>query len=46
MTECLLLAQSGHAAHTVVCPLLGVTRTSGLDGIMSAFDPKRTLAKC
>jgi hypothetical protein len=29
---------------SVPCPLLGVKRTSRFQSVMSAFDPKRTLA--
>jgi hypothetical protein len=35
-------AQSGHHDRAEPCPLLGVKRTSRFQGIMSAFDPKRT----
>jgi hypothetical protein len=40
--ECPLLAQSGRAAATNQCPLLGAKRTSRGLIAMSAFDPKRT----
>ena len=38
----LLLAQSGHHGRANQCPLSGVKRTSRLQTVMSAFDPKRT----
>src|SRR6516225_6754021 len=38
----LLLAQSGHFAAEIQCPLLGVKRTLVAGAAMSAFDPKRT----
>ena len=41
--ECPLLAQSGHPSRATECPLLGVKQTSQFEGVMSAFDPKRTL---
>jgi hypothetical protein len=41
---CPLLAQSGHPDTLDQCPLLGVKRTCKVSGLMSAFDPKRTLA--
>jgi hypothetical protein len=41
-----LVAQSGHADCAAECPLLGVKRTSTGANPMSAFDPKRTLARC
>jgi hypothetical protein len=44
MSQCPLLALSGHSASTRQCPLLGVKRTSHLTGAMSAFDPKQTLS--
>jgi hypothetical protein len=37
------MAQSGHAWRFNECPLLGVKQTSRFQGVMSAFDPKRTL---
>jgi hypothetical protein len=40
----LLAAQSGHGGGVEECPLSGVKRTSQFDGVMSAYDPKRTLA--
>src|SRR5271170_3933612 len=39
-----LLAQSGHSATTVRCPLSGVKRTPLIEVAMSANDPKRTSA--
>ena len=39
-----LLAQSGHSETELQCPLLGVKRTCCRHALMSAFDPKRTLA--
>jgi hypothetical protein len=41
--RCRLLAQSGHQDRAAECPLLGVKRTLRFQGVMSAFDPKRTL---
>jgi hypothetical protein len=38
-----LLAQSGHAERSDVCPLSGVKRTWPRDEALSAVDPKRTL---
>jgi hypothetical protein len=43
LSQCPLMAQSGHRDHAEPCPLLGVKRTSTDDNPMSAFDPKRTL---
>jgi hypothetical protein len=40
----LLFAQSRHRHSAERCPLLGVKRTSQLQSVMSAFDPKRTCA--
>jgi len=40
--RCRLLALNGHARRIHRCPLSGVNRTSRLQGVMSAFDPKRT----
>src|SRR5271156_1350957 len=40
-----LLAPSGHGAMSVSCPLSGVKRTFKFEGVTSAFDRKRTLAK-
>jgi hypothetical protein len=36
------LAQSGHHSRLRQCPLSGVKRTSRIQSVMSAFDPKRT----
>src|SRR5262249_45465653 len=40
----LLLAQSGHSTTQFRCPLSGVKQTLRKRPLMSAFDPKRTLA--
>jgi hypothetical protein len=37
-----LLALSGHSIRADECPLSAVKRTSRIESIMSAFDPKRT----
>jgi hypothetical protein len=42
LTECPLLAQSGHRLVRCKCPLLGAKRTWRFALQMSAFDPKRT----
>jgi hypothetical protein len=42
--QLLILALSGHSRRVQQCPLLGVKRTSQFQSVMSAFDPKRTLA--
>jgi putative tryptophan/tyrosine transport system substrate-binding protein len=42
--RCRLMVQSGHPAALNQCPLLGVKRTLGEGGSMSAFDPKQTSA--
>ena len=39
-----LLALSGHSGISNPCPLLGIKRTSPAKVVMSANDPKRTLA--
>jgi hypothetical protein len=44
LVRCPLLAQSGHRNSLRQCPLLGVKRTSRIQSVMSAFDPKRTWA--
>src|SRR5215471_6072065 len=36
------LAQTGHVEPSSRCPLSGVKRTLSSDGVMSAYDPKRT----
>ena len=36
------MAQSGHSAHHIECPLSGVKRTCRFAPHMSAYDPKRT----
>ena len=41
ITQCPLLAQSGHFGSEFQCPLLEVKRTFPLRASMSAFDPKR-----
>jgi hypothetical protein len=38
-------ALSGHCDHAQQCPLLGVKQTSRFQSVMSAFDPKQTLAR-
>ena len=42
--QCPLLAQSGHRDGADECLLLSVKRTSRFQSVMSASDPKRTLA--
>src|SRR6516225_10735630 len=36
------LAQSGQTGMSAICPLSGVKRTKSKQGVMSAYDPKRT----
>src|SRR5262249_17135842 len=43
---CPELAQSGHRTVEFRCLLLGVKRTLSGHALMSAFDPKGTLAPC
>ena len=44
MLQCMspLVALFGHPTCTDECPLSGVKRTSLMQALMSAFDPKRT----
>jgi len=43
VSQCPLLALSGHARRLRKCPLSEVKRTFLMRALMSAFDPKRTL---
>ncbi len=44
VTECRLLALSGHASRPSSCPLLGAKQTWSQSVVAAAFDPKRTLS--